>query len=241
MRITYIHLNNEKVTIQYEKRNESTKGWDSFSIDSKDDPLDSFANEIGHLSKSVVKINRFPHSYEEDITVVGLALKYDKNDYYKCIISAHRQLPEGRPHICHTPLTPVVAEDENAYTVDQQTASIIEKVCLEAQRYINGERKQQTIEFDEKEKEKTGTKNMQQALPMGVEDTGETLRGDIRKALRIADYDDEDLNSYIRDAYQEPCSNWEEQDDQLLQGIWNNWTSVCKNMGIDTSQKNYVG
>ncbi len=155
MRIKKIRYNRAtgKVAIGYEALNASSRTYDSHNHSSKEEPAQSFINALDALAPFVAEIREEPKKFADSITVTGLTVSYGQDDHSKCVITAHRELENGGPAQCHTPLTPITAEEDEAHTVSLKCAQAIEEMTLEAQKYLKGHRRQMQIGEGESEEE----------------------------------------------------------------------------------------
>ena len=146
-RITKIKFKKELISIEWEQYQAKTEDWDKFSLTSKDEPLPSFPEAMAALAKDVETICELPIGERGNITPTGISHSYaDKDDFV--VITAQRKLLSSRsPMNINTPAKSMYGDDE--FSAD--TSLINHIIALEDQAfdYIDGQRAQQKLDFEE--------------------------------------------------------------------------------------------
>ena len=143
------------VVIDWEEFNETSRAWGKHSIEECEPALDSLQGSLDALKPLVRKYREEGPIGVTKYKVTALSFFYSKTETpgaeacYKVMIAAHRNLDQWGPANCNTSRLFVTTEDEDAECVSTGEAQLIDEVAIEAIRYINGERKQVTMEFEE--------------------------------------------------------------------------------------------
>jgi len=165
-RITKIKVKKGEYFFAWEIYQKPTKNWDKYSLNCKDFPREEFKESLQKMANHVTQICEFEESATKKIVVSGISLSYtDKNRYL--VITALKDLTNSKsPLIINTPARPEMSDGAVTaeFCMSKELVWDLENLVEEALRYINGDRAQQKLDFDEQ-------KN---TLPAGGSETGET-------------------------------------------------------------------
>lgn len=161
MKFTKIKLKTgEKGEVELHYQNDKgEQGLDKFTFISKDEPLPSFELTMMKLRKHVLALLEMPKTDKEvkKVTVRSVSLSYaGDDDVMGAVISGIRSLEYSNGvQVLNTPYKPEEAVAENADDTNilpEECSALIYELIDEAQKYLDGERKQ--IEaFKEEKKE----------------------------------------------------------------------------------------
>lgn len=160
-RVTKAHIKSDgQVVIEIQQFNDHTRKWDKVSWpDQTEQPLDSFQAALNELAPVVRKYREETPLPIDKYKVYGVTWHFGTTDVagaeapYKVTIAATRALGHNGPAPCNTHRLPVICEDEDAFTVDNEATLAIEEVAKEALRYLDGERKQTEMDLDNEDDE----------------------------------------------------------------------------------------
>ena len=144
-RVSKIKWNGSKVTIHYERAREAGEP-DEFSVACSERPLPSFVMALQALAVDVLTICELPANQELNLTVKGVSLS-NALGVLGAVITATKALETSNaPLILNTPHLPVEAYSGDANdtnpTLSHVTVERINALCVEALRYVDGEREQ---------------------------------------------------------------------------------------------------
>lgn len=147
--ITKIKYDKEEVQIHYDIWNERTGTFDRKTLKSGEEPHPDFSKEISGLSNAVLEITEI----DDDpgaVTVTGVSLSW-KDGAYGAVITAQRELDGiDAPLNLNTPILWTETQDgAEGQKLPEHIVSRIERLIVEAERYLAGERKQQKLNFSE--------------------------------------------------------------------------------------------
>ena len=146
-RITKIKFKKELITIEWEQYQAKTEDRDKFSLTSKDEPLPSFPEAMAALAKDVEVICELPIGERGNITPTGISHSYTDNDSF-IVVTAQRKLLSSRsPMNINTPAKSMEGDDE--FAADSFLIDDIDTLEQEAFDYIDGQRAQQKLDFEE--------------------------------------------------------------------------------------------
>ncbi len=134
---------------------EYIQGTDEYAVNCHDNPLPSFYKALKALDAHVCSLCEFPTKDAEKIEATGITVR-DKGDNALALIVARKKIRKGkRIFNISTPLLAMWPDEENkgADFMDEDVAKAIEKVIVEAKKYVIGDRAQGQIEFEDEEKD----------------------------------------------------------------------------------------
>lgn len=143
-------------------------------ITAKEEPLPTLTKAWDGLKKVFVSILELPDDYVDGLTVTTLSIRRTKAGTRSVTMEATKQL-ECRQSFLHTLTTPCVqieasADGESgAVEIEKNLAEAVMKAIHESERYMEGERSQQLLDFD---KAKAG---LQAVADLGKEDKQSAL------------------------------------------------------------------
>jgi len=156
MKFTKIKLKKGEVELHYQ-HDKGEQGIDKFTLNSKDEPLASFELSIKKLRKHVLGLLEMPKADKEikKVTVTSVSLSYaGDDDIMGAVISGVRSLEYSNGvQVLNTPYKPEEPIGENADDANilpEECTAIIYELIIEAEKYLEGERKQ--IEMFPKDK-----------------------------------------------------------------------------------------
>lgn len=119
-------------------------------------PRKSFYKALDNLIPFVCELCEFPAKDSEKITVTGITVSGEGDDI-KGMIIARKKIAKGKRVLnIPTPILRLYQSKEEGDESDHMTAKQaagIEKVLLEAEKYLNGDREQGEIKYEEEEGE----------------------------------------------------------------------------------------
>ena len=122
-------------------------------ITAKEEPLPSLTEAWDGLRKVFTSILELPDDYVNGLTITTLSIRRTKAGTRSVTMEATKQL-ECRQSFLHTLSSPCVqiepsADGESgAVEIDKKLASAVMKAIHESERYMEGERSQQLLDFD---------------------------------------------------------------------------------------------
>ena len=146
-RITKIKFKGDLVVVQWQQYQSLTNDWDNFTMSSKETPLPSFPAAMAALAKDVEVVCELPEGERDNITPTGISHSYTDNDSF-IVITAQRKLLSSRsPMNINTPAKSMEGDDE--FAADTSLIDDIATLEEQAFAYIDGQRAQQKLDFDE--------------------------------------------------------------------------------------------
>ena len=150
-RITKIKAKKGEYFFGWEIYQESTKSWDAYTMTCKDPPRVELKERMLAMVAHVIDICEFDERDAKRIKVSGITESHTDDNRY-ITITAQKELEHSKaPLIINTPARPEMlqneAESEN-YCISDALADDLKALESEAWRYIDGERAQQTLDFD---------------------------------------------------------------------------------------------
>lgn len=146
-RITKIKFKGDLVVVQWQQYQSLTNDWDNFTMSSKETPLPSFPAAMAALAKDVEVVCELPEGERDNITPTGISHSYTDNDSF-IVITAQRKLLSSRsPMNINTPAKTMEGDDE--FAADTSLIDDIATLEEQAFAYIDGQRAQQKLDFDE--------------------------------------------------------------------------------------------
>ena len=122
-------------------------------ITAKEEPLESLSKAWDGLKKVFISILELPDDYVDGLTVTTMSIRRTKAGTRSVTMEATKQL-ECRQSFLHTITTPCVqiepsADGESgAVEIETKLALAVMKAIHESERYMEGERSQQLLDFD---------------------------------------------------------------------------------------------
>lgn len=147
--ISKVRNNRKSILIEW------TQGSDNYSVTFHDNPLKSFYTALDALNPHVCELCEFSAKDAEKISSTGITVASD-GENSKAVIVARKRIKKGkRIFNIATPILSMYPDEENKTTehMDEAQAKAIEKVISEAIKYINGDRAQGQIKFEEEKPE----------------------------------------------------------------------------------------
>ncbi len=149
MRFTKIKYDGRRISLNYEKLRTDAEP-DKFFLESNEKPLPSFNAALQKLKEHIVEICEFEHKYMSSIEVRSVTFSYGgENDTMGATITGLKTLGTANaPLVINTPHLP-----EEDYSGNNPGAHILTMYCVndlkalteEAQRYLDGEREQESM------------------------------------------------------------------------------------------------
>lgn len=132
-------------------RIEWRQGADEIGRTFHDNPRKSFYTALTNLKPHVVSLCELSAPDEKKIEATGITV-VAKGDNEHALIVARKAIRKGkRVFNISTPLLPMYADAENKSLdhMEKEEANAIERVIAEAKKYINGDREQGQIQWEE--------------------------------------------------------------------------------------------
>lgn len=157
MQLNRIAISAKAITMKVEENKDTddkTNDIVSSTRIAQEEPLDTLTSAWDELKKVFVEILELPNSYTEGLTITALSIRRTKQGTRSAILEATKQL-ECRQDFLHKMEAPCVqieaaAEGESgAVQIDKKLADIVTKAIHEAERYMQGERSQTLLNFEE--------------------------------------------------------------------------------------------
>jgi len=152
MQITKVRAKGARVHIEWTTQCEGSGEPDEHVLRSNERPLQSFIDALLGLRQAIVEEAELPEEWVEEITPIGLSLTHYTDGRMGAVISGKRKLQNSNsPLVINTPHKPDEAPNESAPTPTLSPVAVaaIDEVLQEAVKYIQGERAQQSLPFDE--------------------------------------------------------------------------------------------
>lgn len=152
-RIVKIKIKQGEFYFAWESFQSKTRHWDKHTLTCKDLPRPEFLEKMQVLANHVTEICEFAKEESQKLTVSGVSLSYtDKNNRY-LVITAQKSLAHSKsPLIINTPARPEAPENEGdgeKFCWSSDLTDDIDDLEREAWKYIDGDRAQQTLDFDD--------------------------------------------------------------------------------------------
>lgn len=158
--IRKVKLTRKSVFIAYTKLIDGMEEY--LDLESRDNPLPSFANSVAALASLVCTIIEAPPAYTKDLRILGVTMG-NQGDADNVSILAQKSLSEAAKafKIVTPPRLLMHPTEPGTYTppLTKSDAALIYDVLSEAKAYLNGERAQGqlTLEKDEEAEEESDT------------------------------------------------------------------------------------
>ena len=150
-RITKIKVKKGEYFFGWEVYQEATKSWDAYTMTCKDPPREELKERLLAIVAHVINICEFDKRDEKRIIVSGITESHTDDNRY-ITITAQKLLEHSKaPLIINTPARPEMPQNEadsEDYCISLDIANDLKALESEAWRYIDGERAQQSLDFD---------------------------------------------------------------------------------------------
>lgn len=149
-RITKIKAKKGEYFFGWEVYQEATKSWDAYTMTCKDPPRVELKERMIAMAAHVINICEFDKRDEKRIIVSGITESNSDDNRY-ITITAQKALEHSKaPLIINTPARPELPQNEadEEYCISLELANDLKALEEEAWRYIDGERAQQSLDFD---------------------------------------------------------------------------------------------
>lgn len=146
-RFTKVKYDGSKVRIEYTVEREKGKAPDEYALVSADAPLPSFSEAMHDLSADVLTICELPEEQRTKLKVRGVSLTHTNDILGACITALKTVKHANAPLVLNTPHLPEAPYSDNPdepVMVDGMADRVL-RLCEEAQRYLDGERSQQSL------------------------------------------------------------------------------------------------
>jgi acetaldehyde dehydrogenase (acetylating) len=143
--ITAVRNNRKSISIAW------AQGPDDYAVNFHENPLPSFSKALKALVASVCSLCEFPEKDAAKIEATGITVRAHGDNNLALIVARKKIKKAGRVFNIATPLLAMYPDPENksADCMAEAEAAAIEKVIAEAKRYVQGERAQGLIAFEE--------------------------------------------------------------------------------------------
>lgn len=153
-RITKIKVKKGVYFFAWEIYQKDTDSWDAYTMTCKDPPRVELKERILAMVAHVIDICEFDKRDAKRIKVSGITESHTDDNRY-ITITAQKELEYSKaPLIINTPARPEWVQnegDDEAYCISRELGDDLKKLEIEAWRYIDGERAQQTLDFEIKD------------------------------------------------------------------------------------------
>ena len=150
-RITKIKVKKGVYFFAWEIYQKATDSWDAYTMTCKDPPRVELKERMIAMVAHVINICEFDKRDEKRIIVSGITESHTDDNRY-ITITAQKSLEYSKsPLIINTPARPEMPQNEadsKDYCISDALADDLKALESEAWRYIDGERAQQTLDFD---------------------------------------------------------------------------------------------
>lgn len=176
MQLNRIAISPKSVTMSVTANKETDEINDQIEskITAKEEPLESLSKAWDELKQVFTSILELPDNYVDGLSITTLSIRRTKAGTRSVMMEAAKQL-ECRQSFLHTLTTPCVqiepsADGESgAVEIEKNLAAAVMKAIHESERYMEGERSQQLLDFD---KAKAG---LQAVADLGKDDKQASL------------------------------------------------------------------
>lgn len=150
-RITKIKVKKGVYTLGWEIFQEATNSFDSYALACEDLPREELNTCLQALAPHVVAICELDVRDTEKITVQGITLSYKSERVKYLTITAQKALlTSGAPLLLNTPARANAGEAPE-FCMSEELIKALDALMEEAWRYINGDRAQTALDFEQKE------------------------------------------------------------------------------------------
>ena len=131
----------DKISIQYEKRNQKAKSWDEYSMTCADQPRPELKKAMQRLSSHVIEMCELSVDYLSRITVTGVSFSYGgENEVMGALTLSNCDLNLNTPHKASESYSENEADPKQLLT--GECIQALYNLCDEIELYINGDRAQ---------------------------------------------------------------------------------------------------
>lgn len=146
--ITKVKLKKQGVEIHYDQWNDNTNSYDSKTLKSEEPPHPDFNKAFEELRDEVLLLCEI----DDDpgvIEVTGVSFSWSEGDY-GAVLTATRELRDkDLPLNLNTPvLWSDVSEGAEGQMLPEQTIDKLQRLMVECERYIEGERQQMKLDLE---------------------------------------------------------------------------------------------
>lgn len=145
-----------KISIDWEVRPEGLSTWDEYHMKCSDLARPEFYNALVDLRQDVLTLLEYPKTWLDDILVKGVSFSYSDDGVKGAVISGQRTLQySASPANFNTPHKPYEMYNENAVDTDgiivmpEEIQERLDVLDNEANKYIDGDRAQMELKFDD--------------------------------------------------------------------------------------------
>ena len=150
-RITKIKVKKGEYFFGWEVYQEATKSWDAYTMKCEDPPREELKERLLAMVAHVIEICEFDERDAKKFVISGVTESHGDDNRY-ITITAQKALEYSKaPLIINTPARPEMPQNEadsEDYCISLDLANDLKALESEAWRYIDGERAQQTLDFD---------------------------------------------------------------------------------------------
>lgn len=156
MQLNSIHISSKAITLKVTANKELDKNVNDqieSVVTAKEEPLDSLTKAWDKLKTVFCEVLELDSSYTEGLTITKMAIRRTKQGTRSVVLSATKQL-ECRRDFLHKLQTPcfqvdAAAEGESGgVEVEKKLATLVTKAIHESERYMEGHRSQQMLDFE---------------------------------------------------------------------------------------------
>jgi hypothetical protein len=146
IRFTKIKFDGTRMRLEYEVIRRGGGDPDEYSLQCADLPLVDFRNALRALVDDVCVICEFPTSEASKVKVLGCSITY-KDGILGAVLTATKDLMTSpAPLILNTPHLPEKPYGESGGSMlPANTVRRVRALCVEAQRYLDGDREQGSL------------------------------------------------------------------------------------------------
>lgn len=138
------------VNLKWKTRNEADTDWIEHALNCPEEATLEFDETLQHLTEYVCEINEESVVSAEKMTVTGITIRW-KDNTRKIVITAKMPVEmSNSPKNIVTPIVPLDSEavDEDHVEFIGKLAHLVDDICEKSKDYINGERRQERMNFD---------------------------------------------------------------------------------------------
>lgn len=149
-RITKIKVKKGEYFFGWEVYQEATKSWDAYTMKCEDPPREELKERMLAMVAHVIEICELNERVGKKFIISGITESHSDDNRY-ITITAQKALEHSKaPLIINTPARPELPQNEadEEYCISLELANDLKALEEEAWRYIDGERAQQSLDFD---------------------------------------------------------------------------------------------
>jgi len=144
-RFTKIKFDGAKVRLEYQVVRPSGGDPDEYTLQCADLPLSEFTTALRALVDDVCVICEFPSSEASKVKVLGCSLTYTDGILGAVVTATKDLMISPAPLILNTPHLPEKPYSEGGAMLPANTVRRVRALCVEAERYLNGDRQQGSL------------------------------------------------------------------------------------------------